>query len=128
MRLLWDSHVLLWWEAQSPRLGPNARALIENPSNTVFVSPASIYELEIKVRRGKVVFEGAVGRAVAINGFIELAITHALAEKAAHLDWSHLDAFDRLLVAHAIADDLVLLTVDQTILAESWFARIDATR
>ncbi|MEO8927643.1 MAG: type II toxin-antitoxin system VapC family toxin, partial [Caulobacteraceae bacterium] len=60
-----DTHVFLWWDSASPKLGERPRSLIANSANKVFVSAASIWEIAIKTRRGKLRFEGSAVEAVA---------------------------------------------------------------
>jgi PIN domain nuclease of toxin-antitoxin system len=115
MDLLLDTHVFLWWDADSSQLGPETRAAIADPANRIFVSAASIWEIGIKRRTGKLVFSGSAVEAIGKNGFVELAISGRDAEGAAALDWDHADPFDRLLVAQARAASMTLATVDKAI-------------
>lgn len=112
MDLLLDTHVFLWWDSASTRLGERPRSLIANSANKVFVSAASIWEIAIKTRRGKLRFEGSAVEAVAKNGFIELSISGAEAECAGALDWAHADPFDRLILAQAKIHGLTVITAD----------------
>jgi PIN domain nuclease of toxin-antitoxin system len=116
MRLLLDTHIFLWAVAGSPRLKPAARRLIES-AEQVYVSAASIWEVAIKARLGKIEADPqALAEAIAASGFLELAVraTHAagVAQLAAH----HSDPFDRLLVAQALAEPLKLVTADAALL------------
>ncbi len=115
MDLLLDTHVFLWWDADSPDLGAECRTAIADPANRVFVSAASIWEIGIKRRTGKLAFSGSAVEAVQANGFVELPIFGRDAEAAAALDWGHADPFDRLLVAQARAGSLILATADKAI-------------
>jgi PIN domain nuclease of toxin-antitoxin system len=115
MDLLLDTHVLLWWDRDDPRLGAAARDAIADPGNAVYVSAASPWEIAIKARRGKLAFEGSPGRLLAANGFLPLAITVEHAELAGSLEWSHPDPFDRVLVSQAQHDRLVLVHADASI-------------
>ncbi len=117
MNLLLDTHVLLWWDQQDRRLGAPARALIADSGNQVFVSAASIWEIAIKRRRGKLKFEGSALVLIDANGFHELPILPADAEAAGALEWRHNDPFDRLLVAQARRLTFTLLTADAVIRA-----------
>lgn len=116
MRLLLDTHVLLWSLAGSPRLSSTAREAIVDAANDVFVSAASMWEASIKRSVGKLRFETAkILAEMEFNGFRELPITarHALA--AGDLPLHHKDPFDRMLVAQAIAEGLTLVTSDSAL-------------
>jgi PIN domain nuclease of toxin-antitoxin system len=115
VNLLLDTHVFLWWDQRSPILNPRALDTIEDAGNNVFVSAASVWEIAIKRRRGKLAFTGSVSAAIAANGFLELPILPPEAEAAGDLAWQHEDPFDRMLVAQAIGQRLVLITGDATI-------------
>jgi PIN domain nuclease of toxin-antitoxin system len=124
--LLLDTHVFVWWDAVSPNLGAACRAAIADPSNRVFVSAASVWEISIKRRTGKLAFSGSAVDAVRKNGFLELPILGRDAELAAALDWKHADPFDRLLVAQAQVGSLTLATADRAIRAFGGVAQIEA--
>lgn len=112
MRLLLDTHVVLWALAGSPRLQPMTRKLIAG-ADAVYVSAASVWEVAIKVRLGKLdVDMQAFTAALSDSGFLELAITAAHAAGVADLPPHHNDPFDRLLVAQALAEPLKLITAD----------------
>ena len=116
MRLLLDSHTLLWWwEDDRPRLGPQTQALIADAANEVFVSAATIWELAIKRATGKLQTPADLEAAVRLSGFIELPITFQHAERAGGLPLLHRDPFDRMLVAQAQAESLTLITGDASI-------------
>ena len=116
MRLLLDSHTLLWWwEDDRPRLGPQAQALIADAANEVFVSAATIWELAIKRATGKLQTPADLEAAVRLSGFIELPVTFRHAERAGRLPLLHRDPFDRMLVAQAQAESLTLITGDASI-------------
>lgn len=111
-RLLLDTHVVLWVLAGSPRLKPGARSLIEQ-ADAVFVSAASVWELAIKLRLGKISLDlpGFLA-ALAPSGFDVLPVTVAHAAGVAQLPPHHQDPFDRLLVSQALSEPLRLLTAD----------------
>ncbi len=115
MNLLIDTHVLLWWDMGAGELGSVARAAIADPGNNIYVSAASIWEISIKSAKGKLRFAGSPHAAIEINGFQALSISTAHAELAGRLDWSHPDPFDRMLVAQAQTDGLILVHADSTI-------------
>jgi PIN domain nuclease of toxin-antitoxin system len=124
--LLLDTHVFLWWDAESPQLSASCRAAIADASNRVFVSAASVWEIGIKRRTGKLTFSGSAVDAVRKNGFLELPILGRDAEAAAGLDWRQVDPFDRLLVAQAQLGSLTLATADDAIRGYGAVAQIEA--
>jgi len=112
MRLLLDTHIFLWVVAGSVSLTAKARKTIE-AAEAVFVSAASIWEIAIKARLGKIDADpDAVVAAIDASGFIELPVRAAHAARVAALPPLHTDPFDRLLIAQAIAEPLRLLTAD----------------
>ena len=117
MTLLLDTHVLLWWLDDNPRLGARARAAIADSDNTVWVSSATAWEIAIKTGLGRLEMseppEEALPREIERGGFRPLAISveHALAVRT--LPHHHRDPFDRLLIAQAMAEDLRLVTADR---------------
>jgi PIN domain nuclease of toxin-antitoxin system len=115
MNLLLDTHVFLWWNQQDAALNTNARNAIEDPRNNVFISGASVWEIAIKRRLGKLAFQGSACSAIGANRFQELPVVAQDAEDAGNLAWHHNDPFDRLLVAQATRLGLVLLTADHSI-------------
>ncbi|WP_428487541.1 type II toxin-antitoxin system VapC family toxin [Rhodopila sp.] len=115
MRLLLDTHVLLWALDEPVRLDRETRDLLEDPSNEVLFSAASIWEIAIKVRLGRTDFPvrpEAIADAARSTGFTELPVFAATAAKVADLPPHHRDPFDRLLVAQAIAEPARLYTAD----------------
>lgn len=112
MLLLLDTHVLLWWEENSRRLGPAARAAIR-AADVVYVSAASAWEAEIKRAQGNLVFAGDFNDMIRANNFAELPVSvqHATALRA--LDTHHRDPFDRMLIAQASVEGCTLVTADQ---------------
>jgi PIN domain nuclease of toxin-antitoxin system len=85
VKLLLDTHVFLWWDQRSPVLNRMAGDAIADPRNLVLVSAASIREIAIKRRLGKLAFEGSADTAIAANGFQRLPILPADAEAAGDL-------------------------------------------
>ncbi len=127
MRLLVDTHLLLWAVARSRRLPTEARKLLENPANDVFYSAASLWEIAIKaaLRRADFRIDLALVRpALAGMGFSELAVSGAHAEKVAGLPLIHKDPFDRMLVAQSLHEPLILLTNDSVLAAYGAGVRI----
>lgn len=116
MNLLLDTHALLWWWSDDPRLPASARALIADPAAQVHVSAASAWEIATKHRIGKLP-EGAeaVAKFQALtlrNGFIHLPIAWQHALRAGAYTATHCDPFDRLLAAQADLERLALVTRD----------------
>jgi len=112
MELLLDTHVVLWWLADDPRLTPKARSLIADPVNGPVVSAASAWEIAIKQGLGKVMLDGDFEQAVLEQGFATLAISFRHAMATLDLPLVHRDPFDRLLVAQARVEGLSLLSAD----------------
>jgi PIN domain nuclease of toxin-antitoxin system len=118
MRLLVDTHLLLWATARSGRLPKEARRLLEDTANEVFYSAASLWEIVIKAALRKPHFKVDVALlrpALAEMGFAELPVMSAHAERLASLPPVHKDPFDRMLVAQSLAEPLVLLTNDSAL-------------
>jgi PIN domain nuclease of toxin-antitoxin system len=115
VRLLLDTHALLWWLADDARLAEVARKAIADPTNDAFVSAASAWEIAIKVRLGKVTMPDDLAEQLAANSFTALPVQvpHALAVR--RLPDHHRDPFDRLLVAQAQIERLTVVTADETI-------------
>ena len=112
MKLLLDTHVLLWWLADDPRLQRDTRALIAEPSHPVLVSAASIWEIAIKRALGKLVFDADVIAVLAQNRVMALPITAGHAVHAGALPRHHDDPFDRMLIAQARIEQASLVTHD----------------
>ena len=119
MSVLLDTHVLVWWTVDSPLLSTTHRALLEKPSEPVFVSAVSGWEIAIKVKLGK--WPNAapllpdIAALVMRSGLQPLYLTLAQAERAGSLALIHRDPFDRMLAAQAIDLDIPLATVDRDI-------------
>lgn len=111
---LLDTHALVWWLADDTRLPPASREVMANPMNRVFVSSATIWEAGIKRALGKLHLATDVPLAEIADeeGFDSLPITHDHAAAAADLPPHHRDPFDRMLVAQAVHENLVLLSGD----------------
>jgi PIN domain nuclease of toxin-antitoxin system len=113
--LLLDTHALVWWDVADARLSAAARAAITNPASDVYVSAASVWEIAVKQRVGRIPFAGSPIAAIQRNGFISLPISEDHAEAAAMLPPIHQDPFDRILIAQALLRGLVLVTSDRFI-------------
>ena len=112
MRLLADTHAYLWWLNDDPKLGSAAREAMADPTAIVYVSAVSIWEISIKVSLGKLDVDGDPVKEIWANGFVELPITAQHAHHAGNLPRHHDDPFDRMLVAQAQLEGLVLLSRD----------------
>ncbi len=118
MRVLLDTHALLWHYEDSAELSPSAKSVINNPQNRVFISAASIWEAAIKFSLGKLRLEAPIRHIV--EGYVRTGATllsmtpdHALATAA--LPWLHRDPFDRMLIAQGQHEGLTLITRDDLI-------------
>lgn len=112
MRLLLDTHILLWAMADDPMLSPQARRTIEAAA-TVYVSSASVWEISIKAGLGKLQLDLAEFTSrLAAAGFEPLAVSWGHAQAVRDLPHHHHDPFDRMLIAQAISEPLRLLTHD----------------
>ncbi|MFI5230545.1 MAG: type II toxin-antitoxin system VapC family toxin [Gemmatimonadales bacterium] len=115
MRLLLDTHALLWWLAGDRRLSVRARRAIADDDNTVLVSAASAWEISTKHRLGKLDASAVIGRlssVLASQGFDSLDMTVDHAERAGALPGEHRDPVDRMLAAQAQAANLTLVSND----------------
>ncbi|MEY4489349.1 MAG: hypothetical protein RIQ79_1857 [Verrucomicrobiota bacterium] len=117
MRLLADSHVLIWWVDNPAQLTPAARAAIADPENEVFMSAASLWEIGLKVAKGKLRVPANFAQVLRTGGFADLPVHARHAERAIGLPAVHGDPFDRMLVAQAIEEGLTLVSCDQWIAA-----------
>lgn len=116
MRLLLDTHVLLWALVDDERLGRDARARIEDDRALVYVSAASLWEASIKAAAGRLALRGVdLVAHVRDAGFVELPVTGEHGWVAGQLPIHHRDPFDRLLVAQARAERLLLATADSAL-------------
>lgn len=116
MKYLLDTHAFLWFVLNDPALSATAAALIADPRNEILVSPASYWEISIKVGLGKytlpVSCESFFDQQIAVNGFevIHIATSHACAVAA--LPHHHKDPFDRLIIAQAITENIPTISAD----------------
>lgn len=114
-RLLLDTHVFLWWLADAPDLAEAARRAIGDERNAVYVSAATGWEIAIKRAAGKLRAPENLDALVEEGGFTHLPITFFHGEQAGALPMHHRDPFDRMLVAQAQAEGLVIVTRDKHI-------------
>jgi PIN domain nuclease of toxin-antitoxin system len=116
MRLLLDSHALLWWWIDDERLSATARQLIGDEGNEICVSAATAWEIATKQRLGKLagVPDAATHfeELVAADGFVHLPVTHRHALRAGSYVQDHRDPFDRMLAAQTEIEQLALVTRD----------------
>ncbi len=115
MRLLLDTHVILWWMANDPALKPDARSAISEKSNLVYVSAASLWEIVLKHGLGKLHLPEDWADVLMREPFRQLSVSweHALA--VAQLPPVHKDPFDRFLVAQCLAEEMTLVTHDSVL-------------
>jgi len=114
VRLLVDSHAVLWWLSDDPRLSYRAEAAMMNPNNDIIVSTCVGYELAYKQGRGRLPeFRGDLSDRFRREGFepLPISLDHALA--AARLPGPHRDPWDRVMIAQALAEQLQVVTIDK---------------
>lgn len=116
MRVLVDTHALLWFLTADSRLSEQARELISTADNEVLVSIATLWEIAIKASLGRIdlgsTFAEFVTEQVENNGFSVLPIALEHLARLAELPFHHRDPFDRLLVAQALAEGIPLISAD----------------
>lgn len=117
MNLLLDTHVALWALSSPERIAPEVREMLSDPAHAVHVSAATVWEVEIKRVIGKLSApDGFAGECVD-RGFDPLPIDLAHAERAGRLPPHHADPFDRMLIAQAVEENLVLVSDDRALAA-----------
>jgi len=115
MRLLLDTHLAVWWLIRGQRVPPEARELVENATDPVAISRASLWEMAIKISTGKLEINlPRFVKMAEISGFewLDIKNEHLLSVAALPLFDDHRDPFDRLLVAQSRTEPLLLLTSD----------------
>jgi PIN domain nuclease of toxin-antitoxin system len=128
LRLLLDTHAVIWWFQGNARLPQRVRDAIEREATAVFVSAVSAFEIALKHRLGKLPEASAFARRfepmVREQGFEPLAVTVSHGLAAGGLAIAHRDPFDRLLIAQALAEDMLLASnerlFDETGVARLW--------
>ena len=113
MKLLLDTHILLWWLAGKNDLKIEETEAIGNIKNTIFVSAGTIWEISIKRSLGKLSIPDNLISVIQKNGFDELPINSLHAQKAGILTQHHKDPFDRMLIAQAQIEYLTIVTHDK---------------
>ena len=119
MKLLLDTHILLWAAGQPEKLSEKARTLLTTPENVLFFSAASIWEIVIKRGLGREDFKVDPRRLrnmLILHGYTELPVTAEHALTVETLSLLHKDPFDRLLLAQARTEGMQLLTVDPSVI------------
>jgi PIN domain nuclease of toxin-antitoxin system len=113
LRLLLDTHALLWWLSDDSRLGRTVRELIADPANDVLVSVVSLWEIQIKARVGKLTADiGRILTGIEADAFELLAIRPAHLVRLGTLPMHHRDPFDHLLIAQAIVEGAMFISED----------------
>lgn len=116
MKLLLDTHVLIWFAENDAQLSAESRRVLEDESNDLYCSVASIWELAIKTSLGKLKMAAPLGGAfrgrLEATGFAVLPVEYSHAAAVQALPWHHRDPFDRLLVAQATVEQLALVSHD----------------
>ena len=118
MKLLLDTHILLWAAQGAEQLSSKAKALIEDPENQLYFSAASLCEISIKNKLGRADFKvdlAVLRRNLLDNGFEEIAINSAHTIGVDALPNIHKDPFDRMLIAQTAVEGITLMTADKTV-------------
>ncbi len=118
MKLLLDTHVLLWAASEPSRLSEAARTLLNTPDHQLVFSSVSIWEVSIKASLGRDDFRveaRRLWRMLLAHGYQELPLTGEHAVVVEHLPWLHKDPFDRILIAQSRVESMTLLTSDQAV-------------
>ena len=117
MSILLDTHTFIWFVLDDPKLPATAKALVEDPTDDIFISPASCWEIAIKVRLGKLDLQSSydefMQRGIFGNDFMILPIEITHTSFLTTLPLHHKDPFDRLLVAQAIVEGIPIVSVDE---------------
>jgi PIN domain nuclease of toxin-antitoxin system len=116
MKILLDTHCWLWWLTEPQRLQDSSREILENGSNTLFLSAASSWEIAIKYSLGKLDLpeppERFVPKRLVRDAISSLPIQHIHALRTAELPYHHRDLFDRLIISQSLVEGLPVMTVD----------------
>jgi PIN domain nuclease of toxin-antitoxin system len=125
MKLLLDTHTVIWYINGNTRMPQHIRQILDNKSNDVYVSVISLWEISIKSQKGKLVLHKSledIMRLLYSNGFQFLGINPVHVHCLDSLPLRHKDPFDRMLIAQSLEDDFVLVSCDEM------FDRYDARR
>ena len=116
MKLLSDTHSFIWSFSNTKKLSPTAAQAFKNPANQIFLSVASVWEMQIKIALGKMVFndtlESILSEQQTINGIQIFPVQLAHALYLENLPPHHKDPFDRLLISQAIVENMTLVSAD----------------
>jgi len=119
MRLLLDTHTFLWFILDDPQLSAAAKTAVEDPTNDVEISPATYWEIAIKIRHGKYTlpqpYHPFVEQQIAVNSFRILHIEPIHTALLTTMSMHHKDPFDRLLVAQALAEGITIVSEDSAL-------------
>lgn len=119
MRVLLDTHAFLWWVTDDPQLSSTSRSIIADSGNLLFLSVASVWEIVIKTKSGKLTLpepvEQYIPNRLALNRFESLDIQMIHTLQVATLPNIHRDPFDRILIAQSQVENLPIVTIDQKI-------------
>jgi PIN domain nuclease of toxin-antitoxin system len=119
MRVLLDTHAFLWFVLDDPQLSPTALATIEDPANDVFVSPASFWEIAIKVSLRKLdlytPYDEFMSRGIVDNDFEILPIEPRHGGRVTTLPFHQKDPFDRMIVAQALVEGIQVVSIDSVL-------------
>ena len=116
MRLLLDTQIFIWWDSEPERLSPRLLAFCEDPDNTLVLSVASVWEMQIKIQLGKLDLDRPLAVIIEehwqedLLELLPVELPHVLALE--QLPFHHKDPFDRVIIAQAITEHLTILSVD----------------
>jgi len=118
MDILLDTHAVIWFLKGNEKMPKSTRGIVCSPENRKYVSIASMWEVAIKLSSGKLKLDNDINgfiETIEDNGFLLLDISPDHVKTIAELPFIHRDPFDRMLVAQAIAEDMMIMTVDENI-------------
>ena len=119
MKVVLDTHAFLWWITDDDRLSPDARSIIANRENELFLSAATCWEIAIKAKLGRIHFPGKLDSFIAkqleLSDIYSLPIHMSHALNVYNLPNHHRDPFDRLIIAQAQLEKMSILTMDPQI-------------
>lgn len=123
MNLLLDTHIFIWWEIEKHKLSAARLAMLKDTDNALYLSLASLWELQLKIMLGKFKFPkplaGIIRDQQTVNDLQILSITAEHIYQLENLPFHHKDPFDRLLIAQAVTEDFTLVSDDPTFSAYS---------
>ena len=117
MKILIDTHILLWWLEASPRLAERGRKEIDSENNEIYVSCVSLWEIAIKTAIGKLKVPDGLSEVLKENAITVLPVLPPHVTSCSTVPALHSDPFDRMLVAQTLAEDMTLMTHDKQISA-----------